>query len=65
MFLHEAHRVGVYEDEENLMCSQESFQARIQPNNFCQLVFLSLEMWDAILFVVWHEDHEVKKDLEE
>jgi len=59
MFLHGVHRVGVYEHEKKLMCSQDSFQARIQPNNSCQLVYLSLEMWDEILFVVWHEDHEV------
>jgi len=59
MLLHEVHRVGVYEHEKNLMYSQDSFQARIQPNNSCQLVFLSLETWEAILFAVWHEDHEV------
>jgi hypothetical protein len=52
MCLHEVHRVGGYEHEKNLMCSQDCFQARIQPNNSCQIVILSLEMWDAILFVV-------------
>jgi hypothetical protein len=57
MFLHEVHRVGVYGDAEKVPCLQESFQARSQPNNSCQLVFLSVEMWDAIVFVVWREDH--------